>query len=149
MDGGHPCNPAELPLVTLDQNALVALRGDEPDAPAVRKLLDLNRVGLICVNVTMSTAMEAQQPKEQLEWQDLAIWIESFGIRREKIFTSSRSVGFMTLGEPNTMTFSPDAEKMLSLHFNQHQLTDKWDVRRGVLYWPMPGADLGRFRVSM
>jgi hypothetical protein len=113
MDGGHPRNPAELPLVTLDHNALVALRGDEPDAPAVRQLLDLNRVGLICVNVTMSTAMEAQQPKEQLEWQDLAARIESLGIRRENIFTSSRSVGFVTPGEPNTMTFSPDAEKML------------------------------------
>jgi hypothetical protein len=113
MDGEHQRNPADLPLVTLDNNALIALRDEEEDAPAVRQLLDLHRSGLINVCVTMSTAMEAQRPEERLEWQDHVASIESLGIPRENIFTHPRSVGFMTPGAPDTITFSPWLENAL------------------------------------
>src|SRR5262245_45453378 len=90
-------NPQDLPLVTLDNNAFIALRGNESTAPAVGDLIKLNSAGLICINVTVSTALEAQRPDELVEWQDHFIaWLESLGIRRSNIFTGPRSVGFST-----------------------------------------------------
>jgi hypothetical protein len=114
MDKERVINPADLPFVTFDNNVLIALRNNESAAPAVRELLELNRTGLIALNVTMSTAMEAQQPEEQLGSQEQIAWIESLGIPRSNIFTSSRSVGFVTPGEPNTMTFDPLLEVALA-----------------------------------
>jgi hypothetical protein len=101
----RPHNPADLPLVTFDNNVLIALRKEERAASAIRELLTLNSVGLITSYVTMSTAPEAQRPEEQMELQDQVAWMESLGISRETIFTSWRPVGFATPGQPGTMTF--------------------------------------------
>jgi hypothetical protein len=81
----HMKNQADLPLVTLDNNVLIALRGNEPDTHAAQVLLELNRLGLICLNVTMSTAMEAQRPGEHVEWSEAIARIERLGIPRENI----------------------------------------------------------------
>lgn len=103
-------DPARQPLVTFDNNVLIALRRNEPSAPAVRELLALNERGLINVNITSSTAMEAQRADDRLEWQEHIAWLQSLGITQNNIFTSSRSVGFATPGEPNTVTFAPFLE---------------------------------------
>src|SRR5262249_18925818 len=107
MDGKHERNPEDLPLVTLDNNALIALRNDEAAAPAVRELLEMNRTGLIVANVTMSTAMEAQREVGQSDWQGQRTRIESLGIARDHIFTSSRSIGFETPEAPGVPMFAP------------------------------------------
>jgi hypothetical protein len=106
MDAQHTRNAADLPLVTLDTNPLIALRNNEPDAPAVRDLLDLNRAGLISVNVTFSTVIELHDPYDERGWQETIDWLASLGIAREYISTTSRSIGFTTPGEPDVMTFS-------------------------------------------
>jgi hypothetical protein len=110
MDGEQPRKPADLPLVTLDNNVFIALRRDEANAAAARALLELNRAGLISINVTMSTGMEAQRPDEWGEWQKHIAWLESLGITLGNIFTGARSVGFTTPGAPNTITFDPQLE---------------------------------------
>jgi hypothetical protein len=106
-------NQADLPLVTFDNNVLVALRGNEPDTPAAHILLELNRADLICLNVTMSTAMEAQRPGEEVEWSDVIARIESLGVPRENIFTTSRSVGFAVPTLPDILFFDIQLEQQL------------------------------------
>lgn len=107
-------NPADLPLVTLDNNALVSLRREEPAAQAVRDLLALNRAGRIAINITLSTALEAQLPDDQLRWDNHIEWLESLGIAKSNIFTGPRTVGFTTPGAPNTITFDPALEIQLN-----------------------------------
>lgn len=110
MDSKPPPNQADLPLVTLDNNPLIALRNDEPDAPAVRELLAMNRAGLIAANVTMVTGMEAQRDEERLDGQGQMAqiaWIESLGIARDHIHTHPRSIGFATPEFPDGPTFAP------------------------------------------
>lgn len=126
-------NMADLPLVTLDNNPLIALRNDEPDAPAVRALLDLNYAGLIAINVTRSTAMEAQRLTDRLEEPDLIAWLKSLGITRDNILTSWRSVGFETPGAPDTMTFDPRLELALTEHIHtilHPEMPFMWHVYR-------------------
>jgi hypothetical protein len=113
-DEGNQRNPADLPLVTLDNNALIALRRNEPAAPAVRKLLEMNRTLVISLNVTISTALEAQRPDDRMEWQDRIAWLETLGIARGNIFTGPRTVGFVTADAPNAVTFDADLERLMN-----------------------------------
>src|SRR5271165_2740218 len=94
MDSEPERNPADLPLVTFDNNALVAAHRDQPTAPDVRTILEMNRTGLITANVTAMTEMEAQRDDDRLKGQDHIRWIQSLGIARENIFTRPRDVGF-------------------------------------------------------
>jgi hypothetical protein len=110
MDSKPQRNPADLPLVTLDNNVFIALRNDEPAASEVRELLELDRDGLIAINVTVSTAMEAQPKGERLDWQGQTAWLESLGIGRDHIHTHPRSIGFATPDAPDAMTFDPRLE---------------------------------------
>jgi hypothetical protein len=104
-------DPASRPLVTLDTNALIALRHEEPAAPAVRELLDMNRAGLITILVTLSTGLERQRAADPVDWwPDYIERLESLGIEKGNIFSSARTVGFATPGAPNTITFDPCME---------------------------------------
>jgi hypothetical protein len=111
-------NPADLPLVTFDNNALIALRQDDENAPAVREILAMNRAGLITANVTAMTGMEAQREEERLEWQDHITWIASLGIARANIFTHPRSIGFSVPEFPDGPTFDPRLETALGMHLH-------------------------------
>jgi hypothetical protein len=112
MDSEPKRNPADLPLVTFDNNALIAVRDDEDSAPDVRTILEMNRSGLITANVTAMTEMEAQREDDRLKGQDLIRWIESLGIARENIFTRPRSVGFSTPDFPDGPTFDTSREQV-------------------------------------
>jgi hypothetical protein len=96
MDSEPQCNPANLPLVTFDNNALLAVRHDDESAPDVRTILEMNRAGLVTVNVTAMTEMEAQREDDRLKVEDHIRWIQSLGIARANIFTRPRDVGFST-----------------------------------------------------
>lgn len=98
------------PLVTLDNNALIALRRDELDAPAVRELLSLHRSELITINVTQSTALERQRAGEEMDMQAHRAWHLEQGIAPDRIFTASRSIGFDTTKAPGVPTFAPFLE---------------------------------------
>src|SRR5258705_1024328 len=108
------------PLVTLDNNAILAVRNDEPDAGAVRQLLALNRAGVITLNVTQSTALERQRVGEEVEMREQQAWLVGQGFAPENIFTSSRSIGFSTPDAPDIPTFDPDLQYLATqrLHLN-------------------------------
>lgn len=110
MADEHRVNPADLPLVTLDHNALIALRVHQPAEAAIRELLAMNAAGRIVANVTVSTGLEAQRPGEEMEWGDRVAWLESLGIAREHIFTGPRSIGFAVPSLPDTLVFDPRLE---------------------------------------
>lgn len=104
-------NPASIPLVTLDNNALVALAEREPDELAVRELLQMHVQRLIVINVTLSTALEAQRTDKPKGWQqDFTAWLGEFGISKQNIFTGPRTIGFRTTDAPDAVTFSSDLE---------------------------------------
>jgi len=105
-----PTDPADRPLVTLDNNVLIALREDEPEAPAVRQLLALNRVRAITINVTLGTAFERQRTPDLPDPQALIDWLKDQGIAAECILTHSRSIGFQTAEAPDIPTFDPRLE---------------------------------------
>jgi hypothetical protein len=107
--------PDEAPLVTLDQNALIALRSHEPAASDVETLLALNRQGRITINVTLSTSMEAQRPGEEWTPDQTRDWLLSQGVARERIFTSSETVAFRVPDLPDVALFDP----RLEIQFNQ------------------------------
>lgn len=98
------------PLVTLDNNAILAVRNDEPDAGAVQQLLTFNRAGVITLNVTQSTALERRRDGAEVEIRERQAWLVEQGIAPESIFTSSRSIGFSTPEAPDIPTFDPDLE---------------------------------------
>jgi hypothetical protein len=75
MDSEPQGNPADLPIVTFDNNALLAVRHDDESAPDVRTILEMNRAGLITVNVTAMTEMEAQREDGRLKGEDHIRWI--------------------------------------------------------------------------
>jgi len=102
--------PVVRPLVTLDNNAILAVRNDEPDAGAVRQLLAFNRDGIITLNVTQSTALERQRADAEVQMQEQRAWFVEQGIAPENIFTSSRSIGFSTADAPDIPTFRVDLE---------------------------------------
>lgn len=111
-------NPADRPLVTLDNNVVVAIRNDDPSdafVPPARQLLALNRSGVITLNVTLSTALEEQRPDAILAMHEYAAWLQEQGIDRLNIFTSSRAIGFRVPGtDPNTVTFDFHLERALN-----------------------------------
>jgi hypothetical protein len=109
MDGTVPPNPADRPLVTLDNNALIALRENEPTA-AVQQLLALNRAGVIVVTVSQNTALEQQRVGEERDLQAQRAWLMEQGIAPENIFTAGRSIGFETPDAPGIPTFDPDLD---------------------------------------
>ena len=114
-DGQNPQNPADRPLVTFDTNIIYSLRNNEPDAPAIRQLLTLNCMGVITVNVTLSTALEKQRPNAKLSMQDYAAWLQEQGIAIADIFSGPRTVGFHVRGDPpNMTTFDGRFERMLN-----------------------------------
>ena len=128
-------NPADLPLVTFDNNALVALRKQgESEAAAVRAILEMNRAGLITANVTAMTAMEAQREEDRLEGEDLIKWIESLGIARANILTRPRSIGFSVPEFPDGPTFDPRREIALGVYLHDVLFPNKpmewWEYRR-------------------
>ncbi len=105
-----PPNPADRPLVTLDHNALIALRENEPDAPAVRELLAMNRAGIIILNVTMNTAMENQRGGRLLDMQAYEAWLLGLGIAKDHIFTGWQFTAFSTPEAPDAMTVDPQLD---------------------------------------
>jgi hypothetical protein len=110
-----PQNPADRPLVTFDTNIVYALRNSEPDAPPVGQLLALNRMGVITVNVTLSTALEEQRPDGKVEMHEYAAWLQEQGIAPGNSFTSPRTIGFHVPGTPDNMiTFDGRLERMLN-----------------------------------
>jgi hypothetical protein len=119
MDGAAARNPADLPLVTFDANALFALRGNELAIPAVREILEMNRAGLITVSVTVSTSMEAKREEELLEGQYLFAWIESLGIARENIFTHPLPLAFSVPAFPDGPTFHPGLDVGIAYRIKQ------------------------------
>ncbi|WP_201372660.1 hypothetical protein [Ktedonobacter robiniae] len=111
-------NPAERPLVTLDNNVVVAYRNNDPNDALVqlaRQLRALNRAGVITLNVTLSTALEEQRPDAELTMHEYATWLQEQGIDRCNIFTSSRTIGFRVPStDPNTITFDFQLERALN-----------------------------------
>lgn len=107
-------NPADLPLVTLDNNAFIALRQHEPAEAAIRELLAMNAAGLIVANVTLSTGFEAQRSGEEMEWGERIHWLLGLGIVREHIFTHPESVGFAVPDLPDIPFFDPRLEFALA-----------------------------------
>lgn len=105
----HGSNLADRPLVTLDNNVIVAIRNNDPDDPLVQpahQLLALNRTGVITLNVTLSTAREKQRQDTNLAMHEYVDWLQEQGIARSNIFTSSRTIGFHVPGtDSNTITF--------------------------------------------
>ena len=65
-------NAAGCPLVTLDANIVIALRNNGRAAIPAQQLLAFNRVGMITVNVTLSTALEEQRPDYRLDMRAYA-----------------------------------------------------------------------------
>jgi hypothetical protein len=114
-----PLNPADRPLVTLDNNALIALREDEADAPAVRELLALNRAGVIALNVTLNTALENQRAGAPMDMQAQEAWLLGLGIAKDRIFSSWRFVPFSTPEAPNAMTFDPQLDVAFMCHIHK------------------------------
>jgi hypothetical protein len=112
MDSQPQSNPADLPLVTFDNNALVAVRSDEPTASDVRTILEMNRAGLITANVTAMTEMEAQREDDRLKGEDHIRWIQSLGIARTNIFTRPRDIGFSTPDFPDGPMFDTSREQV-------------------------------------
>jgi hypothetical protein len=114
----HESNPADRPLVTLDNNIVITIRNGDPNDPAVqpaRQLLALNRAGVITLNVTLSTALEEQRPGEKLEMHEYAVWLQEQGIDSSNIFTTTRPIGFRVPGTPpNTITFDTRRERALN-----------------------------------
>jgi hypothetical protein len=106
--------PGEAPLVTLDQNTLIALRNHEPAASAVEMLLTLNRQRQIIVNITMSTMMEARRPGDSWTPEQVHMWLLSLGIAGDRIFTSSETLAFNTLNLPGVAVFDIDLEIQLN-----------------------------------
>lgn len=114
-------NPMDRPLVTFDNNIVVALRNNEPDALAARQILALNRADVITINVTLSTALEKQRPGEKLDMHEYSVWLQEHGIGAGHIFTSPRSIGFRRLDDPpNTITF--DVQLEIALNERIHQI---------------------------
>ncbi len=107
-------HPADLPLVTLDANPLIALLHGEPDAPAVQTLIDMNRARQIAIQVTVSTALEAGPPGQRFVWPDRLPWLESLGIAKNNIFVSPLSVGFAPQDEQGGVLYAPELEARLS-----------------------------------
>ena len=106
--------PDDARLVTLDQNVLIAFRSREPTASAVETLLALNRQGRIVINVTMSTAMEAQRPDEQWVPDQVPNWLLSLGITQERIFTPSETLAFSSAVLPDVAVFDTQREIQLN-----------------------------------
>lgn len=105
MDAEQRHNPADLPLVTLDNNALIAVRENEPAAETVNKLLAMNRARRIIINITLSTGLEAGRGGVRREWAEHIAWLESLGIGKSNIFTGPRTIGFISLTEPGVTYF--------------------------------------------
>jgi hypothetical protein len=120
MEEEHPRNPADLPLVTLDNNALIAVREHEAEAPAVNELLAMNRAALIVINITLSTGLEAGRGGNRIDWPEQITWLESLSIARANIFTGPRTIGFRAADAPNTITSSRDYE--LALNQRMHSI---------------------------
>src|SRR5258708_29911415 len=119
----HESNPADRPLVTLDNNIVITIRNNDPNDPAMqqaRQLLALNRADVITLNVTLSTALEQQRPGEKLTMQEYAAWLQKQGIAPEHIFTTTRPFGFRIPGTPpNTITFDSWRERALNERIHQ------------------------------
>jgi len=109
-------NKYDLPLVTLDNNALLGFfkvedgtanrtSKDEEDGHAVATLFDLNRSGVIRLMVTASTMLEKQRPGEEMDIQAFDARLKALGIAADDIFAHPRPLLFATPGEPNTMTY--------------------------------------------
>lgn len=98
-------NSAALPLVTLDNNALIAVRKCEPEADAVHELLAMNRNGQIVINITLSTGLEAGRGGQREPWPDHIAWLESLGIVKSNIFTGPRTLSFVNPAEPDLWIF--------------------------------------------
>src|SRR5258708_26873270 len=96
--------PVVRPLVTLDNNAILAVRNDEPDAGAVRQLLAFNQDGIITLNVTQSTALERQRADAEVQMQEQRAWFVKQGIASDTIFIPSRSIGFSAADAPDIPT---------------------------------------------
>lgn len=117
-------NKYDRPLVTLDNNPLLAyfkVESDEPRSPkdevdglAVRDLFEMQRAGIIRLMVGLSTALEKQRPGEEKEMHAFATQLEALGIDREDIFTAPRTIGFSSLDEPGTIIFNVEQERMLN-----------------------------------
>lgn len=105
MNENHARNPADLPAVTLDTNALIAVRDNTPDAKAAHELLDMNRAELITIYVTLSTALEAGRDGKRWAWADESATLESWGIAKANIFTTQRTIGFQYPAEPGVTIF--------------------------------------------
>lgn len=135
MDATKSCNPADLPLVTLDNNAVVAVRDSDSNAPAVNELLRLNRAGQIVINVTFSTALEAGPGGKYRDTQQYVLWLESLGILRRNIFTHSRTLGFVDPSDPGVISFDSgrETQEMMHLHHIMFpQIPFLWNESRDV-----------------
>lgn len=108
-------NPADMPLVTLDANPLIALWNGEPEAPAVQTLFDMNRAAQIVIQVTLSTALEAGPAGQRFVWPDRVVWLEDLGIAKGNIFTGPRTVGFINPADPDVTFFGPMRETQLNV----------------------------------
>jgi hypothetical protein len=86
---------------------------------AALALLEMNRTGLICINITMSTAMEVQRPAEHVEWSEAIVRLERLGISRDNIFTASRSIGFVLSNLPDIAYFDPQLELQLTVRIHE------------------------------
>ena len=120
VEDQSPPNPADRPLVTFDNNILIAVRNNEPEALPAQQLLALNRANVITVNITLSTALEERSPKEKLERQEYVAWLQEQGIASSNIFTGPRTIGFHIPGTtPNTITFNSQIERALNERIHQ------------------------------
>ena len=122
MENQSPSNPADRPLVTFDTNIVYALRDDEPDSQFARQLLAFNRVGVITINITLSTAFEGRRAGEEQERHHYYVtWLQEQGIDPGNIFTHALTIGFRRPGDPpNTSYF--DHELEIGLYARIHQI---------------------------
>jgi len=79
-DHPNPGTRANLPLVTLDNNVLIALQKDEPEAPFVEQLLRLNYQHRIVIIVTVSTMLERQPDGQDIDIQQFETRLRGLGI---------------------------------------------------------------------
>lgn len=118
-------NKYDLPLATLDHNALVGYfrtedgasnrsPKDEADARALRMLFALQRAGIIRLLVPMSEMLENRRVGDELDIAAYSARLVALGFDPQDVFTGPRTIAFTTPDDPSAMTFGAHLEIWLN-----------------------------------
>jgi hypothetical protein len=89
-------------LVTLDTNVILALANDEPAAPAVRDLIELQAQGTVKLRIDKSFALERQPHGVQRSLQDQVAYLRALGFGdAEYLAGPTSNMWFHPEGEPH------------------------------------------------